>query len=199
MSHAAPSPAAALRRFAVLLLLLTPGLAFAAKHYAYSASHVTGRSAGHVRGVLTAYGEICDSGCKYKGENVAEFIRLSHGKGQDSWYTWTHVTNALRSAKYFSHVTITPRADGGFVFRTRQLEEKDKALVETLKQKSGKDHSPVFDTGVTTITVESAGEGKLKVTQAITMSATGMVTMFPGKIQEGMESGARITFANIER
>lgn len=182
---------------AVLLCMSLAGVAVA-DDYAHSASHVTQKSPSHVLDVLTAYQDICDEGCKYYGPDVVRFIRISERQTDSTWYTWTHVKTGLKQTMYFSEVKISGRSADGFVFVTRLLTESDKSAVEFLTKRTGLEHSPVFDTGVTTITVKRGSKG-VSVTQAMKMSATGMITMFPKRIQAGMEEGAQVTFANIEK
>lgn len=148
--------------------------------------------------MLTAYGQVCDSGCKYWGPGVMEFFRLETDRTPTRWYTWSHVKSGPKHTEYFSEVTLTQAADGGFTFVVRQLQEKDKALAEKLSKASKKEHSPVFDIATTTFTVKKT-DGGSEVTQAIKMSATGLVTMFPGKIADGMKEGCVATFKNIDK
>lgn len=189
------------RRSALLVLfalLLVPAVALAAKAYAHRAEHLTEKSPDHVLAVITAYKDTCDKGCKYKGDNVQEFVKVNHKATPARWYTWTHVSNFINTTKYFCEVTLT-KNDSGFVYVTRQLEEKDKALIAELVRVSGHEHDPFFDTGVTRFEVSKQDGGKTKVVQDMKLTATGPVTMFPGKIQAGMENGAKATFANIEK
>lgn len=182
----------------LFVLLSVPAVALAAKVYAYKAEHVTVKSPEHVLAVITAYSDTCDKGCKYKGDNVQKFMKVSYKATETRWYTWTHVSNFVNTTKYFSEVTLTKK-DGGFTYVTRQLEEKDKAIVDELSQKTGEKHDPFFETGVTKFTVTTIDGGKTKVIQDMSLTASGPVTMFPGKIKSGLESGAKNTFANIEK
>jgi hypothetical protein len=181
----------------VLLVCLLAAAAWAG-NYAYSATHKTQKSPEHVYAVLTSYGQVCDSGCKYWGPGVIEFFRLEYGRTDTRWYTWSHVQSGPKHTKYFSENTYTPTGDGGFTFVVRQLQEKDEALVAKLTEASKKPHAPVFDLATTTFTIKKVGDGS-EVTQSIKMAATGMVTMFPGKIQDGMEEGCVATFKNIDK
>lgn len=182
----------------VLALLLVPAVALAAKAYAHRAEHLTQKSPEHVLAVITAYKDTCDKGCKYEGDNVQEFVKVTHKATPARWYTWTHVSNFVNTTKYFCEVTLS-KNDGGFVYVTRQLEEKDKAVIDELVRVTGQKHDPFFDTGVTRFEVSKLTDGKTKVVQDMKLTATGPVTMFPGKIQAGMENGAKTTFANIEK
>jgi hypothetical protein len=184
-----------LRVLAALCLLA--GAAWAGT-YSYSATHKTQKSPEQVLAVLTAYGQICDSGCKYWGPGVVTFFRLEAERTPNRWYTWSHVQSGPKHTKYFSEVTLTMAADGGYTFVVRQLEEKDKALAARLSAASKKEHAPVFDVAITTFTVKKV-DGGTSVTQAIRMAATGFVTMFPGKIADGMKEGCVATFKNIEK
>lgn len=182
---------------ALLATCLLTGFAWAA-NYSYAATHKTQKSPEHVLSVLTAYGQICDSGCKYWGPGVVEFFRLEHERTPTRWYTWSHVQSGPKHTKYFSEVTLTKAAEGGFTFVVRQLQEQDKALAEKLSQVTKKEHAPVFDVATTTFTVKKTDKGS-EVTQAIKMAATGLVTMFPGRIDAGMREGCTATFKNIEK
>lgn len=182
---------------ALLATSLAAVVAWAAS-YSYSATHKTQKSPEHVLSVLTAYGQICDSGCKYWGPGVVEFFRLEHERTPTRWYTWSHVKSGPKHTKYFSEVTLTQAGDGGFTFVVRQLQEKDQALAEKLTQVTKKEHAPVFDIATTTFTIKKT-DGGSEVTQAIKMAATGLVTMFPGKIDAGMKEGCAATFKNIDK
>lgn len=191
-----------LRKFSRLTFLgtvLIPVAAWAASVFAHTAEHVTKKSPEHVLEVLTAYGKTCDKGCKYYGPDLVEFVALPVKRTAATWYTWSHVSTTMKTVKYFSVVQLTKQADGGFVMTTRQLEEKDKALVDELSKATKKEHSPAFDSGVTKFTVTKLPDGQTKVIQAMKMSASGMLAMFGGKIEGGMKNGATVTFQNIEK
>lgn len=196
MSHSA-RPASFLSLRVFLAACLLAATAWAA-NYSYSATHKTQKSPEHILSVLTAYGQICDSGCKYWGPGVITFFRLDHERTANRWYTWSHVQSGPKHTKYFSEVTYTPAGDGGFTFVVRQLQEKDKDLAAKLSEVSKKEHAPVFDVATTTFTIKKTGEGS-EVTQAIKMAATGLITMFGGKIDAGMKEGCVATFKNIDK
>lgn len=180
-----------------LFLLALSAFAWAAS-YAYSATHETKKSPDHVFSVLTAYGQVCNQGCKYFGPDVVKFVQLSERKTAESWYTWTHVKTGLKHTKYFNHVRVVSRSESGFKLVTRQLDASDKQTIAYLTEKTSLEHAPVFDTGETVFTVTSSGD-KTSVTQAMKLSASGMITMFGGRIEAGMRDGAKATFANIEK
>jgi len=190
-----PALSLSLRVFA--LVCLSAAAAWAGD-YSYSATHKTQKSPEHVFAVFTSYGQVCDSGCKYWGPGVIEFFRLEYGRTESRWYTWSHVQSGPKHTKYFSENTYTPTADGGFTYVVRQLQEKDAALVAKLTEASKKPHAPVFDLATTTFTIKKLADGS-EVTQSIKMAATGLVTMFPGKIQDGMKEGCVATFKNIDK
>lgn len=181
-----------------LSVLLVAGVAWAAT-YSHTAHHVTSKSPKHVYDVLTAYGQICDSGCKYDGPDVVSFEKVQYKATDRSWYTWTHVSQALKTTKYFNKVDVARDSDGGFKMITRQLDSRDESIIKELEAKTGKQHEPVFDTGRTIFTVKPVGDGKTKVTQDMRLTGSGMITMFGGKIEAGMREGAKTTFRNIEK
>lgn len=180
-----------------LAVVLVATVAWAAT-YTHTAHHVTRKSAEHVYNVLTAYGQVCDSGCKYHGPDVVTFKKISHEATDRSWYTWTHVSQSLKHTKYYNEVRVT-KTDGGFKMITRQLDGRDESIIKELEAKTGLEHNPVFDSGRTIFTVKPIGGGKTKVTQDMKLTASGMVTMFGGKIEAGMKEGAKATFRNIEK
>jgi len=182
-----------------LLTLLSAGLVWAATTYAYTGEHLTSRSQEHVLKVLTAYGKTCDKGCPYYGPDVAEFVQLSEKRSATSWYTWTYVTNTLKSVKYYSKVNLERSANGDFTMVTRLLGEADKATIDELTRLTKREHAPAFDAGVTRFSVTAQPDGRVKVVQAMSMTASGMITMFGGKIEKGMRDGAAVTFQNIEK
>lgn len=181
-----------------LSVLLAAGSAWAGA-YTHVATHVTSKSPEHVLGVLTAYGQVCDKGCKYYGPDVKEFVQLSQKKTDTSWYTWTWVTNAVRDVKYFNKVTKTVKTDGTLLLITRQLDESDQALIDELSKATGKPHAPAFDKGKTIFVIRTQEDGKTKVVQDMSMTASGMIDMFGDKIKDGMKAGAAATFKNIEK
>ncbi len=182
--------------FAAVFLLSV--VALAAKVFAHSASHQTKKTPEQVLAVLTAYGQICNKGCKYEGQDVVEFIQLPYKKTETSWFTYTFVSTTMRDVRYFSRVSLTKKEDGSIAMTTRQLEESDKALIAELESKSGRKHDPAFEAGKTTFSIVPV-EGGTKVTQAISMTASGMVAMFGSQIEEGMRNGVKGTFRNIEK
>lgn len=185
--------------FSVVGALVIPAVAWAASEFSYTGEHVTKKSPEHVLSVLTAYGKTCDKGCKYYGPDLVEFVSLPEKRTATSWYTWSHVSTTMKTVKYFSFVQVTKQDDGGFVMTTRQLEDRDKALVDDLTKATKKEHSPAFDSGFTKFTVTKTGDGRTKVVQAMKMTASGMLAMFGGKIEGGMKNGAAVTFQNIEK
>jgi hypothetical protein len=185
--------------FAALAAFLIPVAVWAASEFSSSAEHVTKKSPEHVLEVLTGYGKTCDKGCKYYGPDLVEFIALPQKKTATSWYTWSHVSTTMKTVKFFSFVQLAKKDDGSFVMTTRQLEDKDKAVIDELSKASKKEHSPAFDSGTTKFTVTKLADGQTKVIQAMTMSASGMLAMFGGKIRDGMKNGAAVTFQNIEK
>ncbi|HSC87480.1 MAG TPA: hypothetical protein VLC09_09435 [Polyangiaceae bacterium] len=199
------APSSSTRAFARIRLgallafvLLTASVAWAG-NYAYVAHHVTKKSPEHVISVLTSYGNVCNQGCKYYGPDVKEFIQISHKKTATSWYTWTWVSTTLRDVKYFNKVTQTTKPDGTILMVTRLLDESDKALVDELVKATGKPHGPAFDSGKTVFVIRKQDDGTTKVTQDMSMTASGMIDMFGDKIREGMKAGAAATFKNIEQ
>ncbi len=190
---------ASFRGFLAFLLLTAVSAVALAATYSYSATHVTEKSPEHVFRVLTAYDQICDEGCKYEGPGVVKFLKVLEYQSDKSWYTWTHVKSGLKHTKYFNHVRVLSRSDSGFKMVTRQLEERDKAMITKLEKRTGLAHNPVFDTGKTTFTVKKLKNGKTSVTQSMRLTGTGMVTMFRKKIEAGLREGAQATFANIEK
>lgn len=185
--------------FLAFLLVTAVSAIVLAASYSYSATHVTQKSPDHIFDVLTAYGQICDEGCKYDGPNVVKFIQVREYQTDTRWYTWTHVKSGLKHTKYFNVVQVHSRSDDGLKMVTRQLDESDQQTITKLEERTGLEHKPVFDTGKTTFTVKKTDGGKTSVTQAMRMTGSGMITMFRKKIETGMREGAQATFANIEK
>jgi hypothetical protein len=180
-------------------VLLTAGLALAASVFSYTGQHVTARSREHVLSVITAYKQVCDKGCQYYGPDMVEFVQLPQKRSASSWYTWSHIKTTMKTVKYYSKVDLDRKENGDFVMVTRQLTTSDQATIDELKAATGRDHSPAFDAGTTRFTVTGLPDGRTKVIQAMSMTASGMVAMFGSKIEQGMKDGAAITFKNIEK
>ncbi len=179
-------------------LLLTLAVATAlAGNYSYKASHITSKSPQAVWSILTAYGDICDRGCKYRRPDLVVVKRLRHKNSKSSWYTWSHVSSTLKEVTYFTHVTIKRGNDGNLVANNRQLSKKDKNLIEKLEKKTGLRHAPAFDTGNTQTTTSTASGGKTRVTMHVTLSASGFLALWEGKIRKNMKSSIQRTFGNI--
>lgn len=179
--------------------ILSAGVVWAASVFQHTAQHTTKKSPEHVLDVLVAYGKVCDSGCKYYGPNVVEFIQLPVDRTSSHWFTWTYVSTTMKNVSYFSEVKLTKKSDGTFKMSTRQLTEADQALIDRLSKASKKEHKPAFDDGETLFTVTKLTDGSTKVVQAMKMTASGMLAMFGGKIEQGMKDGAQATFQNIEK
>jgi hypothetical protein len=114
------------------------------------------------------------------------------------WYTWSHVGNTFKDAKYFTEVTLQRKPDGHFTTVNRQLDANDKALVETLESKTGLKHSPIFDGGSTKTITSSSGDNTV-VSQVVTLEVGALIGLWAGKIQEEMEKNISATFRNIEK
>jgi hypothetical protein len=182
-----------------LMILLSVGVVWAASKFAYTGEHLTRRSQDHVLSVLTAYDKTCDKGCLYYGSDVSKFVRIKQKSTPTSWYTWTQIDNVLQTVKYFNKVDLERRANGDFVMVTRLLDDSDKATIKELTRLTKYEHSPAFDAGITRFTVTAQPDGRVKVVQAMSMTASGMLAAFGGKIENGMREGAATTFQNIEK
>lgn len=196
--HPRPS-SGSLRRAASLALatLLWTGWALAADVH-YSDAHTTERSPEHVWKVMSAYDQTCDTGCKYGRPNLVRVKKLAHGSSSKKYYTWTHVKHPLGDAKFFSEVKVSQKPDGHFEMNNRQLDSSDESVIATLKSKTGLEHSPAFDAGDTRTLTETV-VGKTKVTQHVTVTASGMLALWEGRIKKNIKESVDATFENIER
>lgn len=180
-----------------LAVLFCAGWALAA-NVRYQASHLTTKSPEHVWSVLSAYDQTCDSGCKYQRPNLTVVKKLGYGQSSSKYYTWSHVEHPIKDVKYFTEVKIDKKPGGHFVSVNRQLDHDDKELVKRLEDKTGLPHSPGFDGGGTTTITEAVGD-KTKVTQIVTVHATGIAGLWEGRIRKSIKESVDATFANIER
>lgn len=196
------SPTSSQRRASRALLWGAAALFSAANAWAatfqHVAEHVTRKSPAHVWKVLTAYDETCDSGCKYSRPSLVKVVKVSHKASATRWYTWSHVSNAVKDAKYFTEVTLEPKADGHFTTINRQLDGSDKALIEVLEAKTGLKHAPVFEGGSTKTITQSRGEQTV-VKQIVTLEAGAVIGLWAAKIREEMVKNVSATFQNIEK
>jgi len=178
-----------------LAVLLSATLAWAGSHRR-TASHMTQKSPAQVWDILTDYPEICGKGCRYERPNLVRVTKLGYQATDHAWYTWSHVENTLRDVTYFSKVTVSWNGDGTFTTDTLQLDGSHKDLIASLKQKTGLDHHPAFDTALTR-TIVKKEDGKTKVTQKVELTASGMLELWPGKIMDGIVEHMNATFRNI--
>ena len=186
------------RRLAIsgsLILLLGVTLAWAAS-FKHVGSHVTSKKPDQVWRVMTAYDETCSRGCKYTRPNLVALRQLEYGRTENKWYTWTHIGNAIKDAKYFTEVKITRKPDGNFVAANRQLTKSDKALVAKLEKTSGLRHSPAFDGGGTTTSTTTQG-GRTVVTQTMRVYTGALVGLWEGRILSEMKKNMAALFKNI--
>ncbi len=181
------------------LVLLSAGTAAAGDDYRHSASIVVAKTPAEIWKISSAYSETCDKGCKYYRKDVVEVRKLSYKASSTRWYTWTHMSPTLRDVKYFTEVKLEQKPGGHFVSNSRQLDDSDKAEIKALEEKTGLDHSPAFDKVNSRLSTTSAGEGKTKVEQLVTLTASGMVSMWPAKIREGMKNSMDQTLKNFQK
>lgn len=188
-----------MRAALVSLVFLTAGTAAAGDAYRHSDSIIVAKSPEEIWKISTAYSETCEKGCKYYRKDVVAIRKLSYKASSTRWYTWTHMSPTLKDVKYFTEVSLEKKAGGHFVANSRQLDDSDKELLKTLEEKTGLDHSAAFDKVNSRLSTESAGEGKTKVEQLVTLTASGMVAMWPGKIRDGMKGSVDQTLKNFQK
>jgi hypothetical protein len=107
------------------------------------------------------------------------------------------VSSTLKEVKYFTHVSITRHADGNITANNRQVGENEKQLIKQLEEQTGLKHSPAFDSGNTKTVTKSRADGKTEMTQIVTLTASGVIAMWAGKIREGMRDNVGWTFENV--
>ena len=159
-------------------------------------AHVTQKSPEKIWSILTAYPDICAKGCRYERPNLIRVKKVSYLASETSWYTWSHVENAIRDVTYFSKVTINWRENGDFTTDTLQLNDSHRELIDALKKKTGLDHRPAFDTANTTTTVRKSGE-RTQVTQKVVLTSSGLLDLWPAKVLAGIREHMEATFRNI--
>ncbi len=187
----------AFKWWAFLLVLLLCGMASAATTLRHRASHLTRKSPEEVLRILTAYEQHCDRGCRYWGPRVAKWVTVPYKRTRDDHYTWTYMS-ARRDAEYFAHVRVTRRDDGSIQLKTRMLDDRDEDLVELLEDQTGRDHDPGFDDGEVIIEIRPLGDGNTRVTESITLTASGLLSLYAGTIRAGIEECVRASFRNID-
>ncbi|HXS17258.1 MAG TPA: hypothetical protein VN764_08715 [Polyangiaceae bacterium] len=169
--------------------------AWADTHY-ITGTHSTRRSPQQVWNILVAYGQTCARGCKYERPNLVRVEKLDYLASDSSWYTWSLVNNALRDVTYFSRVTVRWDDEGGFTFETLQLDASHQTLIGQLSKKTGRSHKPAFDTANTTTSVFWDGR-KTSVNQTVKLTTSGLLDLWPGKVDDGIREYMSATFRNI--
>lgn len=177
-----------------LSVLLLSGVALAGD-LKYSASHVTSKSPDQVLSILTDYPNICSKGCKYQRDDLVVVKKVSYLSGASEWYTWSHVKSTMKDVTFFTHVKVQKSGNGTFTSDNRQLGKNDAKLIAELEKKTGLKHAPAFDEGNTHSTTQLLPEGKTKITQTVTLSVSGMLAMWEGKILDNMKKSLASTFA----
>ena len=186
---------------AIFTFVLTSfaGAAIAQSTVTYAGKHQTSRSPEDVLRILTAYSDTCDEGCTYYGPNVVKARRFTEDAGANHWYMWTHVSTSIKDVHYFNRIDYKATADG-FVLKSTQLAEEDPIAIK-LAKKYSLDNNPAMDKGLTVFTVKTVNkDGKAvgsSVVQDMSLTFSGMVEMFKGKVLDGMKEGAAATFKNL--
>ena len=80
-----------------------------------------------------------------------------------------------------------------------ELDDSDEALIKKLKEETSLNHSPAFDTVNSRLSTEGAGGGKTRVEQFVTLTASGMVSLWPSKIRKGMKRSVGQTLKNFQK
>jgi len=181
------------REFAAVSLLCSN--AWADTHYV-TGTHQTRKSPEDVWDILAAYSKTCARGCKYERPNLVRVEKLDYLATEGSWYTWSLVANPLRDVTYFSRVTVRWDDEGGFTSDTLQLDESHQTLIAQLSKKTGRPHRPAFDTANTTTTVFLEGR-KTSVHQTVKLTTSGVLDLWPGKVDNGIREYMSATFRNI--
>jgi len=193
-TNSAPFRALKIAVFGALFFVAGPA---SAADFRYEAKHTTSKAAPRVWKIMSAYSQICDKGCKYHRPDLVRVKKVSYRASKNSWYTWSHVSTLIKDVKYFTKVTIKRESDGSFVADNRQV--VDKKLIRALEKNTGLEHSPAFDAGNTRTIAKTLPGGKTQVTLIVTLSASGVVAMWPSKVRAGIKKGVAQTFKNIEQ
>lgn len=195
----------ALRTY-VLTLILTISVwtppAEASATVNHTGEHFTSKRAAEVLQILTAYSQICDSGCKYRAPSLVQMFVVSYQREKNSYYTWSDIED-VKDSEFFSRVTINDRGNGHITMVTSVLDPSDKNL-GGLKKASGKDHGPLSDSGMTRFEIVEVfgADGKFqktRVQQIQKITVSGLYEMFTSQIRDGMARAAEATFGNIGR
>jgi hypothetical protein len=180
--------------------LLASGDVWAQETVNHRAAHLCGKRADEVLKVLTAYADVCDSGCKYTSPSLIRMFVVNYNKSPTDYYTWSDHDD-VKDSQFFSHVTIQRPKSGRITMVTSVLDPSS-PHVAALKKASGKEHAPLSDAGVTRFEIEERYDtsGKFvqtEVQQIQKITVSGIFEMFTGKIREGMARAAAATFRNI--
>lgn len=144
---------------------------------------------------MVASNDVCAEKCRYQGPDIVTEKKLAHGATADRFYKWTHI-HKVKHTKFFSVVTVERGAST--VVKKRVLEDKkDAAIIAELEAKTGLEHAPIFDAGITTYRMSPTDSGmKLHVEARATVS--GPISIFIGQVREGLRDSITAVFNNLK-
>lgn len=144
---------------------------------------------------MVASNDVCNAKCRYEGPDIVTERKLGYAATADRYYKWTHI-HKVRHTKFFSVVTVE-RGQATVVKRRVLEEKKDAALIAELEEKTGLDHSPIFDAGITTYRMSPADQGmRLHVEARATVS--GPISLFMGQVRAGLRDSVSAVFNNLK-
>jgi hypothetical protein len=187
-------------RWASVLVAMTVALFAApaeAKDYEVHQSWRFQRRAEELVGILVAYDQHCDHGCRYHGPKVERAVILEHRRTPDSFYVWVSVSDVM-DAQWFTHVTVKRREHGAHV----EFNIVPEALTAELERASGKKIDPKTDRCGVIVDLEEKWDGDRFVETRVTYSTfyrlTGLSVLFGGGIvQSRLEEVLRTAYLDL--
>ena len=129
------------------------------------------RRADELVGILAAYDQHCDHGCRYHAPNVERAVILEHQRTPDSFYVWISVKD-IQDAQWFTHVTVKRREHGARVeFRMVTPE-----VAAVLERASGRKSAPKTDSCGQIAELEEKWDGERFIETRVSYSSSFRLT-----------------------
>jgi hypothetical protein len=155
------------------------------------------RRAEELIGILVAYDQHCDHGCRYHAPGVERAVILEHRRTPDSFYVWISVKD-IQDAQWFTHVTVKRRERGAHV----EFNIVTPEVAASLERVSGKRSAPRTDRCGIVADFEEKWDGERFVETRVNYSTNyrlgGLFALVgSGIIHSRLEEVARTTYLDL--